>query len=205
MQTAHELFIHELQDMLDAEQQLVEALGSQAEESSRPELQKAFQAHQAQTEKQVERLHQAFESIGEDPEEVECKGIRGLIEEHDHFKEEEDPAEDIMDIFNVGAAEKVESYEICAYESLIRLADEMGHTKASRLLNQNLKEEQATLKKMQSFSKKLKPENMGMDEEEDDQEEMSGENVSQDETSRSNRGKSPKKANSRRAGSRRVA
>ena len=47
MQTAHELFIHELQDMLDAEQQLVEALGSQAEESSRPELQKAFQSHQA--------------------------------------------------------------------------------------------------------------------------------------------------------------
>jgi ferritin-like metal-binding protein YciE len=205
MQTAHELFVHELQDMLDAEQQLVEALGSQAEESSRPDLQKAFQSHQAQTEKQVERLHQVFESIGEEAEEVECKGIRGLIEEHDHFKEEEKPAADIMDIFNVGAAEKVESYEICAYESLIRLADEMGHTKASRLLNQNLKEEQATLKKMQSFSKKLKPENMGMDEEEDDQEEMSGEDVSQDETSRSNRGKSPKKANSRRAGSRRVA
>jgi ferritin-like metal-binding protein YciE len=205
MQTAHELFIHELQDMLDAEQQLVEALGSQAEESSRPDLQKAFQSHQAQTEKQVERLQQVFESIGEEAEEVECKGIRGLIEEHDHFKEEEEPADDIMDIFNVGAAEKVESYEICAYESLIRLSDQMGHTKASRLLNQNLKEEQATLKKMQSFSKKLKPENIGMDDEEGDQEEMSGEDVSQDETSQSNRGKSPKKANSRRAGSRRVA
>ena len=200
MQTAHELFVHELQDMLDAEQQLVEALGAQAEESSRPELQKAFQSHQAQTEKQVERLQQVFESIGEEAEEVECKGIRGLIEEHDHFKEEEEPAEDIMDIFNVGAAEKVESYEICAYESLIRLADQMGHTKASRLLNQNLKEEQATLKKMQSFSKKLKPENMGMDEEgEGDQDEMS-----QDETSGS-RGKSPKKANSGRSGSRRIA
>ena len=104
MQTAHELFIHELQDMLDAEQQLVEALGEQAEESSRPDLQKAFQSHQAQTQKQVERLQQVFESIGEEAEEVECKGIRGLIEEHNHFKEEEDPAEDIMDIFNVGAA-----------------------------------------------------------------------------------------------------
>ena len=201
MQTAHELFIHELQDMLDAEQQLVEALGKQAEESSRPELQKAFQSHQAQTEKQAERLHQVFESIGEEAEEVECKGIRGLIEEHDHFKEEEDPADDIMDIFNVGAAEKVESYEICAYESLIRLADQMGHTKASRLLNQNLKEEQATLKKMQSFSKKLKPENMGMDEEGEE----SDQDVSQNESSEPSRGKSPKKANARRAGSRRVA
>jgi ferritin-like metal-binding protein YciE len=200
MQTAHELFIHELQDMLDAEQQLVEALGSQAEESSRPELQKAFQAHQAQTEKQVERLHQAFESIGEDPEEVECKGIRGLIEEHDHFKEEEDPAEDIMDIFNVGAAEKVESYEICAYEWLIRLADQMGHTKASKLLTQNLKEEQATLKKMQSFSKKLKPQNMGMDEEEDSEEEMSMNDDSQQPSNGSR-----KKSSSRRGGSRRAA
>ena len=140
METAHELFVHELQDMLDAEQQLVQALGDQADESSRPDLQKAFQSHQAQTQKQVERLHQVFELIGEEPEEVECKGIRGLIEEHNHFKEEEDPAEDILDIFNAGAAEKVESYEICAYESLIRLAKEMGHSKAEKLLNQNLKE-----------------------------------------------------------------
>ena len=204
MQTAHELFIHELQDLLDAEQQLVEALGVQADESSRPELQKAFQSHQEQTQNQVERLHQVFQSIGEEPEEVECKGVRGLIEEHDHFKEEEDPAEDIMDIFNVGAAEKVESYEICAYESLIRLAGLMGHTKAERLLNQNLKEEQATLKKMQSFSKKLKPENMGMDEEEDEEMDQNETEVSQDETSES-RGKSPRKANSGRSGSRRVA
>jgi ferritin-like metal-binding protein YciE len=198
MQTAHELFVHELQDMLDAEQQLVEALGSQAEESSRPELQKAFQSHQAQTEKQVERLRQVFESIGEEPEEVECKGIRGLIEEHDHFKEEEDPAEDIMDIFNVGAAEKVESYEICAYESLIRMAHLMGHTKGEKLLNQNLKEEQQTLKKMQAFAKKLKPENMGMeDEEEEDSETMDDESVQSSNTR--------KKPGSRRSSGRRAA
>ena len=202
MQTAHELFVHELQDMLDAEQQLVEALGNQAEESSRPELQKAFQSHQAQTEKQVERLQQVFESIGEEPEEVECKGIRGLIEEHDHFKEEEDPAEDIMDIFNTGAAEKVESYEICAYEGLIRLAEQMGHTKAVKLLNQNLKEEQQTLKKMQAFSKKLKPENMGMEdeEEESDSESMEDESSQGAGTSRKRAGSS-----SRRSGGRRVA
>jgi ferritin-like metal-binding protein YciE len=196
MQTAHELFVHELQDMLDAEQQLVEALGEQAEESSRPDLQKAFQSHQAQTQKQVERLQQVFESIGEEAEEVECKGIRGLIEEHNHFKEEEDPAEDIMDIFNVGAAEKVESYEICAYESLIRLANEMGHKKAEKLLNQNLKEEQQTLKKMQAFSKKLKPENLGMEEEQD--EEMEQEDFDSSDSS-------PKKPISRRGGNRRAA
>jgi ferritin-like metal-binding protein YciE len=200
MQTAHELFIHELQDMLDAEQQLVEALGNQAEESTRPDLQKAFQSHQAQTEKQVERLQQVFESIGEEPEEVECAGIRGLIEEHDHFKQE-DPAEDIMDIFNAGAAEKVESYEICAYESLIRLAQQMEHTKAVKLLNQNLKEEQQTLKKMQAFSKKLKPENLGM---EDEEEESDTESM---QVTGTQRGSSSRKSSgsSRRSGGRRIA
>src|SRR5512132_2836842 len=99
METAHELFVHEMQDMLDAENQLIEALGKQAEESSRPELKKAFEAHQAQTEKQVQRLEQAFQSIGTEAEESECAGIRGLIEEHDNFKEEE-PSPDILDIFN---------------------------------------------------------------------------------------------------------
>ena len=73
-----------------------------------------------------------------------------------------------MDIFNVVAATKVERYEISSYESLIRLAQLMGHKKAVKLLNQNLKEEQQTLKKMESFSKKLKPENLGMGEEEEE-------------------------------------
>ena len=163
MQTAHELFLHELSDMLDAEQKLVEALGEQAEECSRPELKKAFEAHQKQTEKQVERLQQVFESLEEEPEQTECKGIAGLKGEHDSFVQEEDPAEDLIDIFNAGAACKVEHYEIAAYTGLIQLATQMKHTKAVKLLNQNLKEEQQTLKKMEGFIKKLKPERL-MDE-----------------------------------------
>jgi ferritin-like metal-binding protein YciE len=171
METAHEFFLHELGDMLDAERKLVEALGKQAEESSRPELQKAFQSHQAQTEKQVERLQQAFESVEGQPEETECKGIKGLIEEHDTFKEE-DPSPDLMDIFNAGAALKVERYEISAYEGLIGLATQMGHRKAAQLLRQNLKEEQQTATKMEGFLKKLKPERMGMGEEKGEGEEQ---------------------------------
>jgi ferritin-like metal-binding protein YciE len=169
MQTAHELFIHELNDMLDAERKLVEALGKQAEESSRPDLKKAFDTHQEQTQKQVERLEQCFESIDEEPEERECKGIQGLIDEHDSFMDEEDPSEDLIDIFNVGAGTKVERYEISAYEGLIRLADLMEHKKASKLLSQNLREEEQTLKKLEGFSKKLKPEQMGMEEEKDEE------------------------------------
>ena len=175
MQTARELFVHELTDMLDAEQKLVEALGTQAEESSRPDLQKAFESHQQQTQKQVERLQQCFELLDEEAEETECKGIAGIIAEHDTFKEEEDPAEDLMDIFNVGAAAKVESYEIAAYEGLINLAQQLEQTKVVRLLNQNLKEEQQTLKKMQGFAKKLKPQQLEMEEEEEEDSEAYGE------------------------------
>jgi ferritin-like metal-binding protein YciE len=130
---------------------------------------KAFESHRAQTEKQVQRLEQVFESISAEPKETECAGIRGLIQEHENFKQER-PSEDLLDIFNVGAATKIERYEISAYESLIRLAREMGHRKAVQLLNQNLKEEQQTLKKMEGFSKKLKPKHMDMGEAEEEPE-----------------------------------
>jgi ferritin-like metal-binding protein YciE len=193
MQTAHELFLHELSDMLDAERNILEALEQQAEESSRPELQKAFESHRQQTEKQVERLEQAFESLEEEPEETECKGIKGLIAEHDSFKEE-DPSEDLMDIFNAGAACKVEHYEIAAYTSLINLAQQMGHTKAVKLLNQNLKEEVQTLKKMEGFQKKLKPERLMEEEEGEEMEEGEEQATSSPRSSQGTKGRSRRAA-----------
>ncbi len=170
METAHELFLHELADMLDAERKLVNALGEQAEAASNPQLQKALSAHQAQTEKQVQRLEQIFEQLGEQPQDTECKGIAGLLEEVEAFKEE-DPSPDLLDVFSVAANMKVESYETDAYQSLIRLAEEMEHTKAVRLLQQNLKEEQATWKKLDGLAKKIKPERTGHEEEEETGEE----------------------------------
>ncbi len=196
MQTAHELFLHELSDMLDAERNILEALEEQANESSRPELQKAFESHRQQTEKQVQRLEQVFESLEEEPEETECKGIQGLIAEHDSFKEE-DPSEDLVDIFNAGAACKVEHYEIAAYTALINMAQQMGHTKAVKLLNQNLKEEQQTLKKMEGFIKKLKPERL-MDEEEEEEDAV-GEEIEEPDQSASSRKSSSKSRSGRRA------
>jgi ferritin-like metal-binding protein YciE len=166
MQTGHELFVHGLNDMMDAEHQLVEALEELASDSSNPQLKKAFEQHRAETEGQVERLEQCFELLGEEQEETECHGIRGIVAEKKSFSEE-DPSEDLIDVFNVGAAIKSETYEICEYESLIDMAREMKHTKVAQLLSQNLKEEQATLKKMESFHKKIKPEQMMSEEEEE--------------------------------------
>jgi len=163
MQTGHELFVHGLSDMMDAERQLVDALTELAEDSSRTELKKAFEKHREETEGQIERLQQCFQLLGEDREDSECHGIRGLVAEKKAFAEE-DPSEDLVDVFNIGAAIKAETYEICEYESLIDMAREMKHTKVAQLLNQNLKEEKATLKKMEQFSKKVKPNEMMTDE-----------------------------------------
>jgi len=172
MQSAKELFVHELTDMLDAEQKLVTALGELADDhADEPQLQKGFQAHQAQTEKQVERLQQVFEQLGEEAEESECKGMKGLLEERNSFKEEEQPESDILSIFDVGAAIKVESYEISAYNSLIELAKQLDMTKAIRLLSQSLKEEQQTKTKLEAISRKLKADNLGMEEEGEEMEE----------------------------------
>ena len=173
MQTAHELFVHELTDMLDAEQQLVKALGKQSEEVTNPELKKGLAAHQKQTQKQAERLQQIFEELGESPEQTECKGVRGLVAEQESFSQEEDPSEDLLDIFTTGANIKVERYEISAYESLIRMAQQMKHRQAVQLLRENLREEQQTEKKLSALSKKLQPENLGMGEEEEEEQSSS--------------------------------
>jgi ferritin-like metal-binding protein YciE len=149
MQTGHELFVHGLNDMLDAEKQLTEALAENASDSSRADLKKAFEQHRKQTEGQIERLQECFQLIGEEPEETECHGIRGLVAEK-----------------NVGAAIKAESYEICEYESLVEMAREMKHRKVAQLLSQNLQEEKATLKKMEVFSDKVKPSQMMTEEQE---------------------------------------
>ena len=164
MQTGHELFVHGLKDMLDGERQLVDALQELESDSSNSQLKKAFATHREETEEQVERLQQCFELLGEESTEGQCAGIKGLIEEKKAFMEE-DPEEDILDVFHIGAAIKTESYEICEYESLIDMAREMKHAKVAKLLGQNLKEENAALRKMEGFSKKIKPNEM-MNEEE---------------------------------------
>lgn len=194
MQTAHELFLHELSDMLDAERKILEALEEMSGESSRPELEKAFSMHHDQTEGQIERLEQCFEELGESAEETECAGIKGLVEEHEHFKEE-DPAQDILDVFNISAASKVEHYEITAYESLIRLADMMEHKSVSRLLKQNLKEEQQTLKKLEQLATKVQPENLGMGEDEED---IEAEEAEAEETPQQRKPRRATKSRSRR-------
>jgi ferritin-like metal-binding protein YciE len=170
MQSAKELFVHELTDMLDAELKLVDALGQLAgDHSEEAQLKRAFESHQKQTQRQVQRIRQVFELLDEEPEDTECMGMKGLLEEREHFKEEEEPSEDLLSIFDVAASIKVESYEINAYGSLIRLAEQLDLPKAIKLLGQNMKEEEQTKTKLEGMARKLKADNLGLDEESEEE------------------------------------
>lgn len=144
----HDLFEHELKDIYDAESKLVDALRKQAAECTDPTIRAGFQAHQKETEVQKQRLEKVFDIWGKEPDRGEgCDGIDGLLEEHKSFKDHS-PRPEILDLFNLVAAQKVERYEITAYESLIRIAEQLGLEGAIEHLNANLQEEEKTLEKV---------------------------------------------------------
>ena len=146
-----DLFEHELKDIYDAESRLVDALRAQADETKTPALKQAFEQHQKQTEQQRKRLEKVFGMLNKEPTRGSgCAGMEGLLTEHKEFKGKNPPAE-IMDVFNMGAAAKVERYEITAYESLIHLATQLELTEAVDVLKQNLQEEQQTLDRVQKL------------------------------------------------------
>jgi len=166
MQSAKELFTHELGDILDAENRILGIIDETLPQTQNPQMQKALEQHRTQTEKQIERLQQCFEAMDEEPEQTECKGIMGLKQEKEEFMQEE-PGEEVLEAFNLGATIKVEHYEIAAYTSLMGMAQKLGMTKAAKLLGQNLREEQQMLKKTEAVEKKFKPTATGMTEEEE--------------------------------------
>jgi ferritin-like metal-binding protein YciE len=156
------LFVHEVQDMYYAEQKLVEALGELARESTRQDLQQAFLSHRQETQGHVQRLEQVFQILGMPPKAETCQGIEGLIKEKKTFTSKESPTPDILDMYNIGAAQKTERYEMTAYENLIMMAQQLGLTQAVQLLQQNLQEEQAAFQKLQTLSRQGNPVQPGM-------------------------------------------
>jgi ferritin-like metal-binding protein YciE len=155
MDDPRQLFLHELGDILYAERTLVKALPKMAEEASESSLADAFKKHLGETERHVANIEKAFEMVGETAKAEKCPGIDGIKKEHDEFVSKEQPSSDVLDMFLTGAAARAEHYEIAAYTGMITMADALGETEASKLLGENLKQEQAALKKITSISEKL--------------------------------------------------
>ncbi|HVL49177.1 MAG TPA: DUF892 family protein [Candidatus Thermoplasmatota archaeon] len=149
-----ELFAHELKDIYDAEHKLVEALGTLAKETKDREAKEAFESHREETQNQIGRLDQIFEMIGKEPSRGEgCEGIDGLLEEKRSFGRK-NPAPPVLEMFNLSAAAKTERYEITAYESLIRLARNLGHEEAVDLLEETLEEEETALETVNGLAER---------------------------------------------------
>jgi len=153
--TLQELFEHELRDIYDAEHKLVRALEAMAKKTPDETLAEGFRRHQETTRKQIERLEQIFASLDKKPRREPCKGINGLIEEFTKFVSEEKPSDEVLTVFAVGAALKVENYEIVAYESLVRLAGNIGMSGAIDPLMQNLAEERDTAQQLEWLADEL--------------------------------------------------
>lgn len=151
-ETFHDLFIDELKDIYHAENQLLKALPKMAKAAADENLKAGFLTHLAETQGHVERLERAFESIGETAKGKPCKAMKGLIEEGAEAIEEHDKGS-VRDVALIGAAQRVEHYEIAAYGTVVAMAKLMGHDEAAELLQATLDEEGATDKKLTSLSK----------------------------------------------------
>jgi Mn-containing catalase len=144
MSQLKELLIEELQDLLHAENQLVAALPKMSSAAKAPKLREALEKHLAQTQRQVERLNQAFELLGSEAEPKACRAMQGLIEEGEEVIEETGNKEELSaDLSLIAAAQKVEHYEIAAYGNARVLALQIDEREVAQLLGQTLGEEEA--------------------------------------------------------------
>jgi len=140
LDTLKTLYVNELRDLYNAEQQLVKALPKMAKAASSEELQEAFEKHLEQTRQHVERLEEVFEDIGEKPKGKTCKGMKGLIEEGSEILQE-DGDESVIDAGIIVAAQKVEHYEIASYGSVRTFAQLLGKDSSADVLQTTLDEE----------------------------------------------------------------
>jgi ferritin-like metal-binding protein YciE len=155
MSDPRELFLHELGDVLYAEQTLVKTLPKLQEEAADEELAQGFGEHLEETRQHVKNLEQAFEALGEPAKAEKCPGIEGIKKEHDEFVSNESPSQEILDAFLTGAGARTEHYEIAAYEGLVTMAEATGEDEVVRLLTENLEQEKKALRKLQTIGKRL--------------------------------------------------
>jgi ferritin-like metal-binding protein YciE len=143
----HELFLEELADMYDAEQQLVKALPKLAKSAKGSQLKKAFESHLKETENHVSRLEEVFESLDVKPKKKACKGLSGIIKEGEEMLEDHKGTEE-GDAALICAAQKAEHYEIASYGCLSAWSEQMGHNEATEILEEILAEEKEADKKL---------------------------------------------------------
>ena len=149
----HDLFEDQIKDLYSAENQIIKALPKMAKSATNPQLRTAFERHLEETRNQVARLEQIADELDFSPKGKKCAGMEGLIEEGKDVMSEFE--EDTLDAGMIGAAQKVEHYEIAAYGTARAHAELLGYTRAARLLQQTLDEEGRTDKKLSQLAESI--------------------------------------------------
>ena len=151
IETMDDLLLHGLKDMYYAENQIAKSLPSLIDKATNRDLTIGLKNHLEETRKQIVRLDQVFQKLGESPKAVKCPAIDGLITEADEVAAEVADKE-VLDAAIIGAAQSVEHYEIARYGTLIAWAESAGHNDIVRLLNTNLGEEKAADRKLSTIA-----------------------------------------------------
>jgi ferritin-like metal-binding protein YciE len=149
-----QLLQEELRDIYDAEKQLVKALPKMAQAASSPDLQEAINNHLEETKGQVQRLEQVFEALGSKARGKTCAAMKGLIEEGQEALDQ-DASHELKDLAIIGAAQRVEHYEIAAYGTARTFAEKLGHSDIVDLLQETLDEEVQADEKLTEVSETL--------------------------------------------------
>jgi ferritin-like metal-binding protein YciE len=147
IKTLDDLFVHTLQDIYYAEQQITKALPQMMEQATDPQLKQAFQTHLGETQQQIQMVEQVFRMHGQDPKGGTCPAIDGIIDEaQDIAGDIEDPQ--VLDAALLAAAQAVEHYEITRYGTLVAWAKQLGRDDCASVLHQILDQEKATDQKL---------------------------------------------------------
>jgi ferritin-like metal-binding protein YciE len=150
----HEVLVAELRDLYSAENQLVKALPRLSKAAENEELKQAFSDHLEETKGHVERLKQVFTLLEQKPTGKHCNGMEGLIEEGKEAIDEEEEGE-AYDIGLIGAAARVEHYEIAGYTAVIAMAHGLSLAEIAEVLNETLDEENAAREKLETKNEEL--------------------------------------------------
>ena len=151
IKTLDDLFVHTLQDIYYAENQIAKNLPTMVDKASDPQLKAAFSRHLDETKHQIGRLEKVFEMHGQPVKAVTCAAMDGILAEaKEIISDVADPQ--VLDVALLASAQAVEHYEITRYGTLVALAKQLGRSDCAAVLQQNLDEEKATDKKLTALA-----------------------------------------------------
>ena len=153
IKSLNDLFMHGLQDLYYAENQIKKALPDMIDKATTAQLKAGFEKHLSETEGQIHRLEQVFELLEARPKGEKCPAIDGILKEGKDLMGEIE-GEDLMDVGLIAAAQAVEHYEITRYGALIAWATELGHADCVPFFRASLTEEKATDQKLSAMAER---------------------------------------------------